>query len=298
MTPRRLLLSILLFPLWLAGCASGAPAAIHVAAPLGPAGGELRVLAPPASAGDGPFPVVYFLHDLWGSDRILWRQGVAQRLAARMASGDLPPFLLVAPEGDRGFWCDSWDGARRYETWLAEGLPAAVQARYRVLAGRVGRAYVGISMGGLGAVRQGLRHPSETGAMASISGLLIPLERKLVDDANFFVRPAMSRVFGPGVETLQRNDPVLLLDGVEALAPSERPALLVLGGQSDKYGLGEAGEAYAKLAREKGLVVESHLEAGGHDWSYWRDAAERAIAWAARTLAAERDGATAAGAVR
>src|SRR5687768_10418041 len=109
--------------LLLAACDSTAPEPIRVSAPLGAGGGEFRVLAPPPSAGAGPFPVVYFLHDLWGSDAILWRQGVAQRVAARVARGEVPPFVLVAPEGDRGFWADSWDGRRRYERWVTAELP-------------------------------------------------------------------------------------------------------------------------------------------------------------------------------
>ena len=188
----------------LLACASGAPPAIHVPAPVSLAGGAFRVLLPPASAGSGPFPVIYFLHDLWGSDAGLWRHGVAQRLAARMASGEAPPFLLVAPEGHRGFWADSWDGRRRYEQWVMAELPEQVAARWPVRRGPRSRAYVGISMGGAGAVRMGLRHPRETAAVVSISGLLVPLDSAFVRDAKLFMRPTIKRVFGPPDEKALR----------------------------------------------------------------------------------------------
>ena len=211
--PRAPHLAIALLAIAVGACGSAIPSAMHLAAPLGPLGGEVRVLAPPAGAGSDAIPVVYFLHDFWGSDAVLWEHGVAQRLAAREASGDLPPFLLVAPEGDRGFWTDSWDGARRYESWLHNELPAWVASRWHVRTGRAARAWVGISMGGLGAVKAGLRQPGATGAIVSISGLLVPLDPSFVRDARLFLRRPLTRVFGPTPDeiALRDSDPYRLL---------------------------------------------------------------------------------------
>ncbi|HEV8241050.1 MAG TPA: alpha/beta hydrolase-fold protein [Thermoanaerobaculia bacterium] len=273
----------------LLACASAAPAEIRVPAPLGPAGGELRVLLPPSNAGAGPFPVVYFLHDLWGSDSGLWKHGVAQRLAARMASGDMPPFLLVAPEGHRGFWADSSDGRHLYERWVMTELPAQVAARWPVRSGPRSRAYVGISMGGAGAVRMGLRSPRETAAIVSISGLLVPLDAAFVRDARLLVRPALERVFGrhdhPDDDALRHADPYRLLGAMSAADLAAAPPLLLLAGNDDKYRLDEASDLFTRHAREKGLMVELRLAAGGHDWRYWRTVTEDAIVWAARRLA-------------
>lgn len=273
----------------LLACASGAPPPIRVAAPLGPAGGEFRVLTPPPSAGRGPFPVIYFLHDLWGSDAGLWRHGVAQRLAARIASGEAPAFLLVAPEGHRGFWADSADGRRRYEHWVMAELPAQVAARWPVRTGPRSRAYVGISMGGAGAMRMGLRNPRETAAIVSISGLLVPLDAAFVRDAKFFVRPALKRVFGPPAhpddDALRRADPYRLLGAMSAADLAAVPPLLLFAGNEDKYRLDDASALFAKHAREKGLTVELRLGAGGHDWRYWQTVTEDGILWAARRLA-------------
>lgn len=273
----------------LLACASGAPSAIRVPAPVTPAGGAFRVLLPPASAGAGPFPVVYFLHDLWGSDAGLWRHGVAQRLAARIASGEAPPFLLVAPEGHRGFWADSGDGRRRYERWVMAELPSQVAARWPVRSGPRNRAYVGLSMGGAGAVRMGLRNPRETAAIVSISGLLVPLDAAFVRDARLLVRPALRRVFGPPAhpddDALRRADPYRLLGAMSAADLAAAPPLLLLAGTEDKYRLDDASALFTKHAREKGLAVELRLTAGGHDWRYWESVTDEGILWAARHLA-------------
>ena len=60
----------LLLPI-LAGCGAAVAPAVRLAAPLGPQGGEVRVLEPPAGRAGGPLPVVYFLHDFLGSDAVL-----------------------------------------------------------------------------------------------------------------------------------------------------------------------------------------------------------------------------------
>lgn len=274
--------------LLLAAGNSDAPKPIRVEAPLGRSGGEFRVWAPPASAGAGPFPVVYFLHDLWGSDAILWRQGVAQRVAARVARGEVPPFVLVAPEGDRGFWADSWDGRRRYEHWVTAELPAQVASRWPVRSGARSRAYVGISMGGAGAVRMGLRNPHETAAVVSISGLLVPLDGAFVRDANLLMRPMIKRVLGPPDEkALRRNDPYRMLGAMSAADLGAAPPFLLFAGTEDKYRLDEASELFTKHAREKGLAVELKLAPGAHDWSYWPDVTEEGLVWAAQRLAEE-----------
>jgi putative tributyrin esterase len=244
------------------------------------------VLEPPPGAGPGPFPVVYFLHDFFGSDTVLWERGVAARLLARMAAGELPPFLLVAPAGERGFWADSHDGRRRYEEWLAEGLPRQVAARYRVRPGPAGRAVVGISMGGYGALKLALRRPREIGAAGALSGLVPPLDWQIVEDAHPLLRRAMRRTFGrdPHDNTLRRDDLYKLLPRLYGIPAEQRPRLLVRAGTEDRYILDEASYLFAMVARDNGVEVELVLEPGEHDWSYWRHTTEEVVAWAVAAL--------------
>ena len=252
------------------------------------------MLEPPRGTGSGPFPVVYFLHDFWGDGGILWRHGVAARLEAAMAAGELPPFLLVAPDGARAFWADSHDGERRYESWLLDALPRLVAERWPVRPGPSGRAVVGISMGGHGALRMALRRPREVGAAAALSGLVPPLDWDLVEDTNPLVRFTLRRTFGPSREenSLRRNDLYRLMPELYALPPEQRPRLLVRAGTEDRYRFDEASYLFALVARDNGVAVDLVLEPGGHDWDYWARTADDVVAWALRALeeraAAER----------
>jgi enterochelin esterase-like enzyme len=280
------LATLLLLP-GLAGCAGHPPPRHHATGDLPrPGGGSYRVLEPPAGVADGPLPVVYFLHDIFGGDAVLWRHGVAPRLVARMASGDLPPFLLVAPAGDRGFWSDYHDGSRRYETWLAEELPREIAARYPVLPGPAGRGLAGISMGGYGAFKQALRHPDQVGAAASLSGMVPPLEWKTLEEANLVARRLLAKVFG-GERTdnsLREGDLYRMLPRLYELPRAQRPRLLLRVGNEDGYRLDEAADLFQLVAADHGVQVELVLEPGRHGWSYWSRTVEETIAWTVHAL--------------
>ena len=283
----RGLLASLLLAAALGGCGGSLPPHERHFGPLPvAAGGSYRVLEPPPGAGPGPFPVVYFLHDFWGGDGILWRHGVAQRLAAAVAAGELPPFLLVAPEGGRAFWADSHDGARRYESWLLDELPRRIAERYPVRPGPAGRAVVGISMGGHGAIRLALRRPHEVGAAAALSGLVPPLDWGLVEDTNPLLRLMLKRAFGPSRQdnSLRRNDLYRMMPALYAIPAERRPRLLVRAGTEDKYRFDEASYLFAMVARDNGVAVELVLEPGGHDWEYWSRSTGEVVAWALRAL--------------
>ena len=67
----------------------------------------------PPSFGEGNarrYPVLYFLHDGFGSEETLAKRGIASRLDAEMAAGRLPEMLVVSPRGVGTWFTDSHDG--------------------------------------------------------------------------------------------------------------------------------------------------------------------------------------------
>jgi hypothetical protein len=70
-----------------------------------PAPAHVFVLEPPSYAArpDRRYPVLYFLHDIYGGGATLASHGVAAELAARMADGRLPEFFVerARRSGDR-----------------------------------------------------------------------------------------------------------------------------------------------------------------------------------------------------
>lgn len=233
------------------------------------------VLLPPSYAKEPArrFPVLYFLHDSQGDERTLVTRGVAGQMEAAMRAGTLPEVLVVAPRGSGSWYVDSWDGKVRYARFLAEELVPAVDARFRTVAERRGRAAMGISMGGYGALRWGFARPDDLAVVGGLSPAVQQLDWRGVETIPFYIRPMVTNVFGRGPKAsgLVENDLYDML-----LSHPERarraPEVLVRCGTEDRYRLGEVSPFFGKFLAATGVRNEVIVEPGGHDWTYWRRA--------------------------
>jgi S-formylglutathione hydrolase FrmB len=120
------------------------------------------------------YPVVYFLHGLPAGEtayeHIEW---------LRSALDALPlPVILVAPQGSTHEDADpeylDWGPGRNWETAIAQELPRYIDAHLRTIPNRNGRALVGLSAGGYGAVILALHHLDDFAAIESWSGYFHP----------------------------------------------------------------------------------------------------------------------------
>ena len=253
----------------------------RISAPSLPTPNEVYVVIPPsyARSPERRYPVLYFLHDGYGDGRTLVRRGVAADALAAMRDGSLPEFLIVGADGPGTWFSDSYDGSIRFEQFLATDLPRAIASRYRVLDSAASRGITGISMGGYGAVKTALRHPSLYGSVSSVSGAIIPFEWDELKRYNWVARFTLMRVFGrdPEKNSLIANDAWHILWKVCFDAP---PFVVELrAGTSDVYGLDGVAAQYGMLLNEHGVPTTIVLEPGRHDWTYWRGAMRSVLAW-------------------
>src|SRR5262249_6044867 len=126
----------------------------------------LVVLPPGYSTSNLRYPVVYFLHGLpAGSSTSMgnvWLSGLAPKIG---------PFILVEPQGARDEDSDpeylDWGDGRDWGTYLTRELPGYIDAHFRTIASRDGRAIVGFSAGGYGAAMLRLHHLREVSGIES-----------------------------------------------------------------------------------------------------------------------------------
>ena len=138
---------------------------------------QVEVLLPDGyGGGSRRYPVLYLLH------------GATGHFDDWAASSDLPCFartlglIVVMPDAANGWYADAPGGAR-WETYHIRELIPYIDAHYRTVARRQGRAIAGLSMGGFGAMSYAARHPDLFAAAASFSGALdIELFRGFVPD--------------------------------------------------------------------------------------------------------------------
>ncbi|MDW7690954.1 alpha/beta hydrolase family protein [Flammeovirgaceae bacterium SG7u.111] len=112
-------------------------------------------------------PVLYLLHGAFG-DHTDWMQ-------IRPDLGDYADkygFIIICPDGGFNSWYfDSpIDEEMQYETYIAKELVQKVDAEYKTITNRNGRAITGLSMGGHGALYLAFRHQDIWAAAGSTSG--------------------------------------------------------------------------------------------------------------------------------
>ncbi|MDQ2858827.1 MAG: esterase family protein [Candidatus Eremiobacteraeota bacterium] len=149
--------------------------------PLGdPSVRPLAVYVPPDCdlQGSRRYPVLYVLHGYSGDVAALvstrpWETNVVQCVDRLIASGAMPPALLAIVDGNTRLGGSQYvDSAHNgaYATYVARDAVGHVDAHYPTVAREGGRAVLGKSSGGFGALHLVMTFPGVFGAVASHSG--------------------------------------------------------------------------------------------------------------------------------
>ena len=121
-----------------------------------------RIYLPPGyeTSGTRRYPVIYFLHGSLVDSKRPIVAGYVARVDAAIRSGVMPPAIVVMPQGlNQNRWMDSRDGSKPMESIIIKNLIPHIDATYRTIAAREGRAIEGHSMGGFGALHVGFNNP-------------------------------------------------------------------------------------------------------------------------------------------
>ncbi|PQO44166.1 alpha/beta hydrolase-fold protein [Blastopirellula marina] len=112
------------------------------------------------------YPVLYWLHGTGGKQSR--GADLAQQLDEEIRAGQTPPMIMVLVNGLRGttLYCDTKDGKWPLETVLMQDLIPHVDANYRTIDDRRGRAIEGFSMGGFGAAHLAFKYPDKFGVVS------------------------------------------------------------------------------------------------------------------------------------
>jgi enterochelin esterase-like enzyme len=142
------------------------------------------VFVPPGYDGarDARYPVLYMLHGMGGSNIEWLGYGLAKTAEGLMRAGEIPPFLIVLPQGDQSYWMDHAYGGPKWASYTALEVVAEIDARYRTLPERRYRGIGGLSMGADGALQIALNHPDVFG----VAGAHSPFLRRESEALTFF----------------------------------------------------------------------------------------------------------------
>ncbi|HTR46582.1 MAG TPA: alpha/beta hydrolase family protein [Verrucomicrobiae bacterium] len=215
------------------------------------------------------YPVLYFLHGLGENEQVLVNSGGWNLIQDLWDQKRVGEFLIVTPNAGRSFYINSRDGRVRYEDFFVREFLPFVESHYRIRADRAHRGISGVSMGGYGSLRFGLRYPQTFGSVSAHSAALVAkLPRGQLDgQAEQALDWALGGAFGAPFDPAywERNSPFTLV------RKGPRPAAMRLYfdcGTEDEFGFNAGAQAFHDLLASRGIPHEFHLYPGGHDEAY------------------------------
>ncbi len=174
------------------------------------------------------YPVIYWLHGRGCSESN--DQFPASTVDAAIRSNAIPPLIFVyASGGGMSFYSDSVDGKWMAETTIIKELIPLIDANYRTLPTRKGRAIQGMSMGGFGALKLALKYPALFSSVVAFAGGYRSAEGIQADEVS---RQILERVFGNDPERFMANHPATIVR-TNAAAIRNRVAIKMLVGLDD-----------------------------------------------------------------
>lgn len=208
------------------------------------------------------YPIIYLLHGLTGhfnnwTDRTKLAEYSAQYRV-----------IIVTPEGDNGWYTDSMTAANdKYESYIVQELIPEVDKRFRTITVRKSRAIAGLSMGGYGALKFGLKYPEMFSLAGSFSGALGVTSFTEGSRDSAFVK-SINEIFGTaGSETRKANDLFGLVRGLTPEKTKSLPFLYIDCGTEDF--LFQNNRDFVSLLIEKKIPHEFRHLPGAHNWTYW-----------------------------
>lgn len=245
---------------------------------------KYAVMLPPSYKTDAKrrYPVLYFLHGMFGNEGEFERRGVAAAVAHLREQGVIGEFIIVAPAGGNSFYLNAKSGVR-YEDAIIQDLIPHIEKTYRATGTRDGRAIQGISMGGWGALMLAFKHPEMFSSVTTHSAALFAeLPHPTGNDRRSqFMLQIIGNIFGtpPDDEFFRSVNPIYLAEANAAAIKKSGLKIYFDCGEQDHYGFQDSNKQFDERLTKLGIAHEFHLYPGNHGWEYMISVADHSYAF-------------------
>lgn len=212
-----------------------------------------------------PFPLLFMLHGGGADHRSLAR--LKPIFDDLWKAGTLSPMVVVTPSVSRSFYMDYRDGSEKWETFVVGPFLDHLRSSYKVSRERRETFLAGISMGGMGALRMGLKYTDRFGAIAALEPGTDPAFKwKDVKPRNRFWRSEalMQTIFGKPVDEAywEANNPASIAAKDAERIRASCIAIYLECGDEDSFNLHEATEFMHRVLWDNDISHEYHLVRG------------------------------------
>lgn len=219
---------------------------------------EVNVVYPVASG--APDKVLYLLHGLSDDASIWCRRTSVERYAERRN------VAVIMPDGGRGFYTDAVHGARCW-SFVAEELPELVHGIFKLPKARKDTFVAGLSMGGYGALKLGLRHPERFAAVGALSAVTDVKRRLRTNDVPAW-RTEMRLIFGSAARVAADGNDLFALAEAAVGSGKKLPKIVSFCGTEDPL-LPDNRRFDAHLVRLGYPEFHAYERPGTHNWEFW-----------------------------
>jgi S-formylglutathione hydrolase FrmB len=217
------------------------------------------VITPDSYKKKESFPGIYLLHGHSGA-----YNNWIKKVPRLKEYADQYQVIIICPDGAYSSWYfDSpVDSTMKFETYISKEVPAFIDAHYKTIKDRLGRAITGLSMGGHGGLFLGFRHSDFFGACGSMSGALII---DYITDPHYEVDKRLG-------DTLKNRHYYKELSVMHEMEHFRKDSLaIIMDCGTEDFIVQMSREAHKKMLDLK--IPHDYIERPGkHDWAYWSNA--------------------------
>ncbi len=220
------------------------------------------------------YPVVYLLHGL-NDNEVGWIQyGEANLIVDEcIANREIPPMILVMPNGGATYYMNTFDGKVKYEDFFMNEFIPFIEKNYRIRAEKRYRGIAGLSMGGFGTLYLSLKYPEKFAACAAFSPVIFSeTYMKQTEDKKFnsYYAPLFGS-YETGEKRItdyyHKNNPIEMTLAKEKGAYNDLRIYIDCG--DDDY-LTDDNCRFNIHLNQLGIKHEFRMRDGAHNWTYWR----------------------------
>ncbi|PWK79796.1 S-formylglutathione hydrolase FrmB [Mucilaginibacter oryzae] len=240
-------------------------------------------LPPDYESSNRTYPVVYLLHG-YGDDHTGWLQfGEVNRYADKaIASGTIPPMIIIMPDAGTSWYINNYNGKQRYEDFFFKEFIPAIETEYRIKNKKEYRGIAGLSMGGYGTLVYSFKHPDMFSAAAALSAAVRNEDDFMaITDARW--KEVYSNVIGPNLQGNARLNATWransVLDLVQNKNAEELKNVRLWLDCGDDDALSKGNILLHIALTEKKVPHEFRIRDGAHNWTYWRTGITDALAF-------------------
>lgn len=221
-----------------------------------------------------PFKTLYLLHGIFGSS-MDWVNGSRVQQYAEDHR-----LCVVMPSADNGFYVDNEKSFNRHGEFVGRELVELTRKIFPLSEKREDTYIGGFSMGGYGALRNGLKYHETFGAVVALSSALVTdATERWSDKAPTPIgnRGYAESVFGDLNQVAESDmNPRYLAKQLKDQGV-DLPRLYVACGTEDF--LFSANEKLVKDLQAHGIDVTYDIGPGVHNWDFWDAYVKRGIDW-------------------